>query len=113
MYLSMTEEDYQNVRRQARLQTAMALGIANAPDLSDSDLDTTINRSDHTAHELLHRFLDSYQQWWQKSLELADGQTSSADQRELLVKMIDERDEIRKTLLSYLGYVRARDVVNA
>jgi hypothetical protein len=109
----MTEEDYQNVRREARLQTALALGIVNAPDLSDSDLDTAISRSDHTAHALLHRFLDSYQQWWQKSLELADGQTSSADQRELLVKMIDERDEIRKTLLSYLGYVRARDVVNA
>ena len=113
MYLSMTKEDYQNVRREARLQTALALGIANAQDLSDSDLDMAINRSDHTAHELLRRFLDSYQQWWRKSLELADAQTSSADQRELLVKMIDERDEIRKTLLNYLGYVRARDVVNA
>jgi hypothetical protein len=113
MYLSMTEQDYQNVRREARLQTALALGISNAPDLRDSDLDTAINRSDHTAHELLHRFLDSYQQWWRKSLELADAQASSTDDRELLVKMIDERDEIRKTLLSYLGYVRARDVVNA
>jgi hypothetical protein len=112
MYLSMTEQDYQSVRREARLQTALALGISNAPDLIDSDLDTVINRSDHIAHDLLHRFLASYQQWWQKSLDLADAQTSSADERELLVKMIDERDEIRKTLLNYLGYVRARDVVN-
>jgi hypothetical protein len=46
MYLSMTEEDYQNVRTEARLQTALALGIANAQDLSDSDLDMAINRSD-------------------------------------------------------------------
>jgi hypothetical protein len=112
MYLSMTEQDYQSVRREARLQTELALGISNAPDLIDSDLDTAINRSDHIAHDLLHRFLVSYQQWWQKSLDLADAQTSSADERELLVKMIDERDEIRKTLLNYLGYVRARDVVN-
>jgi hypothetical protein len=81
--------------------------------LSDSDLDIAINRSDHIAHDLLHRFLDSYQQWWQKSIELADSQLPSPAERELLVKMIDERDEIRKTLLSYLGYVRARDVVNA
>ena len=81
--------------------------------LSDSDLDIAINRSDHIAHDLLHRFLDSYQQWWQKSIELADAQLPSPAERELLVKMIDERDEIRKTLLSYLGYVRAKDVVNA
>jgi hypothetical protein len=112
MYLSMTEQDYQNVRREARLQTALALGISNAPDLIDSDLDTAINRSDHIAYDLLYRFLVSYQQWWQKSLDLAEAQNSSADERELLVKMIDERDEIRKTLLNYLGYVRARDVVN-
>jgi hypothetical protein len=44
MYLSMTEQDYQSVRREARLQTALALGISNAPDLIDSDLDTAINR---------------------------------------------------------------------
>jgi len=44
---------------------------------------------------------------------LADAQLPSPAERELLVKMIDERDEIRKTLLSYLGYVRAKDVVNA
>ena len=113
MYLSMTEQDYQSARREARLQTALALGISNAPDLSDSDLDTAINRSDHIAHDLFHRFLDSYQQWWQKSIELADAQLPSPDERELLVQMIDERDEIRKTLLNYLGYVRAKDVVNA
>ena len=112
MYLSMTDEDYQTVRREARLQTALALGIANGSELSDSDLDTAISRADHIAHDLLVRFLSSYQQWWQKSLDLGDAQTSSADERELLVKMIDERDEIRKTLLNYLGYVRARDVVN-
>ena len=113
MYLSMTEQDYQGVRSEARLKTALALGISNASDLSDSDLDIAINRSDHIAHDLLHRFLDSYQQWWQKSIELADAQLPSPAERELLVKMIDERDEIRKTLLNYLGYVRARDVVSA
>jgi len=109
----MTEPEYQGVRREARLQTALALGISDGSALSDSDLDMAINRSDHTAHDLLHRFLNSYQQWWQKSIELADAQLSSPDERELLVKMIDERDEIRKTLLNYLGYVRARDVVSA
>lgn len=109
----MTEQDYKGVRREARMQTALGLGISNASDLSDSDLDTAINRSDHIAHDLLHRFLDSYQQWWQKSNELADAQLPSPDERELLVQMIDERDEIRKTLLNYLGYVRAKDVVNA
>lgn len=113
MYLSMTEQDYQGVRRDARLQTALALGISDASILSDSDLDMAINRSDHIAHDLLHRFLNSYQQWWQKSIELAEAQLPSPDERELLVRMIDERDEIRKTLLSYLGYVRARDVVSA
>ena len=113
MYLSMTEQDYQGVRREARLQTAIALGISDASDLSNADLDTAINRSDHIAHDLLHRFLDSYQQWWHKSNELADAQLPAPDERELLVKMIDERDEIRKTLLNYLGYVRARDFVNA
>ena len=113
MYLSMTEQDYQGVRRDARLQTALALGISDASALSDSDLDMAINRSDHIAHDLLHRFLYSYQQWWQKSIELAEAQLPSPDERELLVRMIDERDEIRKTLLSYLGYVRAKDVVNA
>ena len=113
MYLNMTDQDYQGVRRDARLQTALALGISDASDLSDSDLDTAINRSDHIAHDLLHRFLDSYQQWWQKSIELVDAQLPSPDERELLVQMIDERDEIRKTLLNYLGYVRARNIVNA
>lgn len=113
MYLSMTEQDYQSVRREARLQTARALGISEDSALADSDLDASINRADHVAHELLHRFLDSYQQWWQKSLELDDTQPPGQQQRELLVKMIDERDEIRKTLLNYLAYVRARDVVNA
>ena len=113
MYLSMTEQDCQNVRREARLQTALALGISDGSALSDSELDTAINRSDHIAHDLLHRFLDSYQQWWHKSIELADPQLPAPAERELLVKMIDERDEIRKTLLNYLGYVRARDVVNA
>jgi hypothetical protein len=113
MYLSMTEQDYQGVRREARLQTALALGISNASNLSDSDLDKAINKSDHVAHDLLHRFLGSYQQWWVKSIELADAQLPSSDDLELLAKMIDERDEIRKTLLSYLGYVRARNVVKA
>jgi len=113
MYLSMTEQDYQDVRREARLQTALALGIADGLELSDSELDMAIHKSDHIAHDLLHRFLSSYQQWWQKSLELADAQLPSPDERELLVKMIDERDEIRKTLLNFLAYVRARDVVNA
>lgn len=113
MYLSMTEQDYQAVRREARLETALALGISDGSALSDSDLDLAINRSDHIAHDLLHRFLGSYQQWWQKSIELADAKLPSPDDRELLVKMIDERDEIRKTLLNYLGYVRARDVVSA
>jgi hypothetical protein len=113
MYLSMTEQNYQSVRRDARLQTALALGIPDASTLSDYDLDMAINRSDYIAHDLLQRFLNSYQQWWQKSIELADAQLPSADERELLVKMIDERDEIRKTLLSYLDHVRARDVVSA
>jgi len=113
MYLSMTEQDYQSVRREARLQTAQALGISDGSELSDPDLDAAISRADHVAHDLLHRFLDSYQQWWQKSLDLAGAHPSSLEERELLVKMIDERDEIRKTLLNYLGYVRARDVVNA
>lgn len=113
MYLSMSEQDYEGVRREARLQTAKALGVSDGSALSDSDLDAAISRADHVAHDLLHRFLDSYQQWWIKSLELADAQTSSPEDRKLLVKMVDERDEIRKTLLSYLGYVRARDVVNA
>lgn len=113
MYLSMSEQDYEGVRREARLQTAKALGVSDGSALSDSDLDAAISRADHVAHDLLHRFLDSYQQWWIKSLELADAQTSSPEDRELLVKMVDERDEIRKTLLNYLGYVRARDVVNA
>ena len=113
MYLSMSEQDYQDVRREARLQTALALGISGGSALSDSDLDLAINRSDHIAHDLLHRFLASYQQWWQKSIELADAQLPSPDERELLVKMIDERDEIRKTLLNYLSYVRARDVARA
>ena len=113
MYLSMSEQDYEGVRREARLQTAKALGVSDGSALSDSDLDAAISRADHVAHDLLHRFLDSYQQWWQKSLDLAGAQPSSLEERELLVKMIDERDEIRKTLLTYLGYVRARDVVNA
>ena len=113
MYLSMTEQDYQSVRREARLQAALALGISDGSALSDSEIDTAINRSDHIAHDLLHRFLDSYQQWWHKSIELADPQLPAPAERELLVKMIDERDEIRKTLLNYLGYVRARNVVNA
>ena len=113
MYLSMSEEDYQTVRREARLQTALAIGIANGSELSDSDLDAAISKADHLAHDLLQRFLDSYQQWWQKSLDLAAAHPSSLEDRELLMKMIDERDEIRKTLLNYLGYVRARDVVNA
>ena len=29
MYLNMTEQDYQGVRRDARLQTALALGISD------------------------------------------------------------------------------------
>ena len=74
MYLSMTEQDYQGVRREPRLQTALALGISDASELSDADLDTAINKSDHIAHDLLHRFLESYQQWWQKSIKLADAQ---------------------------------------
>jgi len=112
MYLSMTEQDYQDVRREARLQTARAIGIPDESDATDCDLDASINRADHVAHDLLHRFLDSYQQWWQKSLELEDAHPPTQEERELLVKMIDERDEIRKTLLSYLGYMRARDSVS-
>jgi hypothetical protein len=33
MYLSMTEQDYQGVRSEARLKTALVLGISNASDL--------------------------------------------------------------------------------
>ena len=33
MYLNMTDQDYQGVRRDARLQTALALGISDASDL--------------------------------------------------------------------------------
>jgi hypothetical protein len=51
MYLIMTEQDYQDVRREARLQTARAIGIPDESDATDCDLDASINRVDHVTHE--------------------------------------------------------------
>jgi hypothetical protein len=112
MYLSMTDQDYEQVRREARLHTAKELGLGDGSTLSDAELDSAINIRDHVAHDLLQRFLDTYQLWWETSRELAESHPASPSQRERLVKMIDARDEIRKTLLNYLGYVRAREFVN-
>ena len=66
MYLSMTDQDYQDVCREARLHTARALRLVDVSDLADTDLDRSINREDHVAHDLLQRFLETYQQWWEK-----------------------------------------------
>lgn len=81
--------------------------------MSDTQLDAAINSRDHVAHDLLHRFLDTYQLWWETSCKLAEAHPASPNQRERLVWMVDARDEIRKTFLKYLGYVRAREFVNS
>lgn len=68
----MTEQDYQDVLHEARVQVAKALAVPDHLELTDNQLDAAIQSADQVASGLLNRFLNTYEQWWNQSLLLSE-----------------------------------------
>jgi hypothetical protein len=110
MYLGMTEEDFRNVIKQTPLNVADKLGIENASALSDKTLAEAISLNDQTAFNLMQSFLEVYREWWTRSNELGKLDSPGADKTAELLSLIDRRDAIRRSLLSYLNFAKKKPV---
>jgi hypothetical protein len=99
MYLGMTEEDYQNVQNETPKLVAKRLGIQ--ADVSGDELDTAIKSKDEVAFLILSEFRTIYKKWWDKSKEFSPD--SQPDKAEELQCLMNSRNEIRTSLVSYLN----------
>ncbi len=108
MYLGMTEEDYENVIEQVPPNVADRLGIQNASSLTAEVLKQEIKNSNSIAFSLMQAFLETYTEWWQKSKEVGEAESPAPGEKEEMLALIDQRDEIRTALLSYLNYARLK-----
>jgi hypothetical protein len=113
MYLGMTEEDYDNVIKRVPLNIADRLGIQNASMLTAEVLKQEIKHSEPIAFGLMEAFLATYQAWWQKSKEVGETESPAPDAKDQMLALIDQRDEIRRALLSYLNYARPKPAVGS
>ena len=111
MYLGMTEEDFQNVIKHTPLNVADKLGIENASALSDESLGEAIRLNDQTAFNLMHSFVMAYRAWWTKSNEFGQLDSPGVDETTELLALIDRRDEIRRSLLSYLNFAKSKPIL--
>ncbi len=111
MYLGMTEEDYQNVIKSTPLNVADKLGIENASALSDESLGEAIRLNDQTAFVLMDSFVRAYRAWWTKSNEFGQLDSPGVDKTTELLALIDRRDEIRRSLLSYLNFAKSKSIL--
>ena len=99
MYLGMTEEDYQNVQNETPKLVAKRLGIP--ADLSGDELDTAIKSKDEAAFLILREFRAIYNKWWNLSKAISpDNQSDKVDE---LKRLINQRNDIRSSLVSYLN----------
>jgi hypothetical protein len=99
MYLGMTEEEYQNVQNETPKLVAKRLGIT--ADLSGDELDTAIKSKDEAVFLILREFRSIYEQWWNISKAFSpDNQPDKVDE---LKRLINQRNDIRSSLVSYLN----------
>ena len=113
MYLGMTEEDFQNVIKLTPHNVADKLGIKNASALSDESLGEAIRLNDQTAFNLMQSFVKAYHEWWTKSNECGQLDSPSVDKTAELLALIDRRDEIRRSLLSYLNFANRKPTLTS
>jgi hypothetical protein len=111
MYLGMTEEDYDNVIKWVPLNVADKLGIPNASTLAAEELKQGIHHIDVIAFTLMQDFLATYQAWWQKSKDVGEVESPVPEDKDQMLALIDQRDEIRRALLNYLNFARLKNIV--
>ena len=78
--------------------------------LSDESLGEAIRLNDQTAFNLMHSFVEAYHAWWTKSNELGQLDSPGVDKTAELLALIDRRDEIRRSLLSYLNFAKREPI---
>lgn len=99
MYLAMTQEEYEQVPREAIETVANRIGIAS--DSYDPDLFSKIEKIDPLAAGLLDRYTHIYANWWL----LANSITQGGPKEDLvdLQRLIIRRGSIRAALMTYLN----------
>lgn len=102
MYLGMTEKEYKMVILETPKAVAFRMGIKE----SLISLDEAIKSKDKIAYEIMQDFLNTYKLWWDLSNEIMTIKNSVLLQtkRKELGNVILKRNEIRKSMISYLNY---------
>jgi len=102
MYLSMTEQDYEEVIKEARIVVAKRLGIS-----VDREpvwfLRSAIRCRDSLAADLLDKFIEVYTDWWKASCSTTQGESDSKETIKRIKLLIDRRGLMRTALMSYLN----------
>jgi hypothetical protein len=101
MYLTMTDQDFQDVIQEAPIMVARRIGVSS--DQDPSQLLEAIEQQDKLASGLLNKFIDAYTEWWQTSSKLIQGEKQAPEMVDDIQKLIDKRSQIRLALLNYLN----------
>ncbi len=106
MYLGMTDEDYRKVYDTTPRIVGERIGLSSASDLSPEEVLGQIEINDSTAFKIMEIFRSTYSEWWDLSKQIAetDDPERLSDLRNQLKTKIFARDEIRKSLISYLNF---------
>lgn len=101
MYLTMTQQDFQNVIDDAPRIVATRLGLSL--DQSQDRLLQQIRETDPLAGGLLEKFIEAYKEWWTASCEATQGGADSTESAKVVQRLIDKRGQMRSALISYLN----------
>lgn len=101
MYLSMTQQDFQEVIDDAPRIVATRLGLP--VDQVQHQLLRQIREKDSLAVGLLEKFIDAYKEWWDASCKATQGGPDSAESAKVVQRLIDKRGQMRSALISYLN----------
>ena len=101
MYLSMTQQDFQDVIDDAPRIVATRLGLS--VDQDQHQLLEQIRETDPLAAGLLEKFIDAYKEWWSASCAVTQGGPDSAESAKVVQRLIDKRGQVRSALISYLN----------
>jgi hypothetical protein len=101
MYLTMTQQDYEEVVSEAPKIVAKRMGLSD--NLDKSSIMGEIGKIDPLAAGLLETFIKVYTEWYTTSYATIQGEPNSEESVNAIHRLIHKRGQMRSALISYLS----------